>query len=124
MIVESQLYHKEDPSPQLFWIMERTPKERGKRVPMIHCLPIFPSPRAIYASTSVYIFLTTFFSFESGSLFSIRPFRSTVFVSRSRCARAHATPQKLDISGRKKRAKKARIRYTREGRSTKRANGA
>lgn len=105
--------------------MERTPKERGKRVPMTHCLSIFPSPRAIYpASTSVYIFLTTFFSFESGSLFPIRPFRSTVLVSRSRCARAHATPQKLDISGRKKRAKKARIRYTREGRSTKRANGA
>lgn len=59
-------------------------------------------------STSVYIFLTTFFLRIRPSLSSIRLFRSTstVLVWRSQCARVHATPQKLDISGRKKERKK------------------
>lgn len=96
----------------------RKNETRGdKRVPMTHCLPIFPVLHVLRISwTSVYIFLTTFF--KSGT----RVPSSQLFVAVSLCVSftprrqpcpsqcatraTRATPQKLDISGRKKGRKK------------------
>lgn len=139
--IKSQLYqpslflHK-DPPPldypikSLRWIIE-TPKEGGKRVPMTHCLPIFPSPRAIYP-VGLHIFNHFFLSnpalvryFLSPSFPSVSLFRptSTACMTVSMRTRTRYTP-KTGYFWQEKRTKKARIRYTREGRSTKRANGA